>query len=141
MKVHSLSCVWLFATLCSLPGSSIHGIFQARTLEWVAISFSRRSSQPRDWTWVSHIVGRHFTIWPTKEVKVKQYYDLNTESPTSKINEQTKANYMKYICNYGRFTLLYSRNRHYIVIFFQLKIKNIKANQGYEFNISYISSI
>ena len=33
---------------CSLPGSSVHGIFQARTLEWVAISFSRRSSQPRD---------------------------------------------------------------------------------------------
>ena len=35
---------------CSLPGSSIHGIFQARILEWVAISFSRRSSWPRDWT-------------------------------------------------------------------------------------------
>ena len=45
----------------SLSGSSIHGFFQARILEWVAISFSRRSSQPRDWTWVSHIVG--FTIW------------------------------------------------------------------------------
>ena len=35
---------------CSLPGSSIHGILQARILEWVAISFSRRSSRPRDWT-------------------------------------------------------------------------------------------
>ena len=35
---------------CSLTGSSIHGIFQTRILEWVAISFSRRSSQPRDWT-------------------------------------------------------------------------------------------
>ena len=43
---------------CSLPGSSIRGIFQARVLEWVAISFSRRSSQPRDQTWVSHIAGR-----------------------------------------------------------------------------------
>ena len=42
---------------CSLPGSFIQGIFQARKLEWVAISFSRRSSQPRDWTWVSHIVA------------------------------------------------------------------------------------
>ena len=38
---------------CSPPGSSIHGIFQARTLEWVAISFSRGSSQPRNWTCVS----------------------------------------------------------------------------------------
>ena len=52
---------------CSLPGSSIHGIFQARILKWIAISFSRRSSQPRDWKQVSHIVGRHFTIWATRE--------------------------------------------------------------------------
>ena len=47
---------------CSLPGSSVHGIFQARILEWVATSFSRRSSQPRDRTQVSHVVGRCFTI-------------------------------------------------------------------------------
>ena len=47
---------------CSLPRSSIHGILQARILEWVAIPFSRGSSQPRDQTWVSCIVGRHFTI-------------------------------------------------------------------------------
>ena len=52
-------------TLCdpmdySLPGSSVHGIFQAIVLEWVAISFSRGSSQPRDRTWVSCIVGRRF---------------------------------------------------------------------------------
>ena len=52
---------------CSLPGSSIHGIFQARILEWVAISFSRRSSRPRHWTQVSHIVGRRFTIWATRK--------------------------------------------------------------------------
>jgi len=52
----------------SLPGSSIHGIFQARILQWVAISFSRRSSWPRDWTRVSHTVGRRFTVWATKEV-------------------------------------------------------------------------
>ena len=53
---------------CSLPGSSVHGIFQARVLEWVAISFSRRSSWPRDWTQVSRIVGRRFTVWATREV-------------------------------------------------------------------------
>ena len=46
---------------CSLPGSSIHGIFQARVLEWVAISFSRRSSQPRDRTHISRLAGRCFT--------------------------------------------------------------------------------
>ena len=52
---------------CSLPGSSIPGIFQARVLEWVAVSFSRGSSQPRDQTQVSSIAGRHFTIWATRE--------------------------------------------------------------------------
>ena len=45
---------------CSLPGSPVRGILQARTLEWVAISFSRGSSQPRDWTQVSSIAGRSF---------------------------------------------------------------------------------
>ena len=45
---------------CSLPGSSIHGIFQARVLEWVVISFSRGYSWPRDWTRVSLIAGRCF---------------------------------------------------------------------------------
>ena len=51
---------------CSLPGSSIHGILQARILEWVAISFSRRSSPPRDRTCISRI-GRlilyHLATW------------------------------------------------------------------------------
>ena len=51
----------------SLLGSSIYGTFQARILEWVGISFSRISSQPRDWTRVSHIVGRCFTLWATRE--------------------------------------------------------------------------
>ena len=53
---------------CSLPGSSVHGIFQAIVLEWIAISFSRGSSQPRAQTQVSHIVDRRFTIWATREV-------------------------------------------------------------------------
>ena len=51
----------------SPPGSSIHGILQVRILEWVAISFSRGSSQTRDWTWVSCIAGRFFTNWATRE--------------------------------------------------------------------------
>ena len=54
---------------CSLTGSSIHGVFQARVLEWVTISFSRGSSRPRDQTQVSCIGGRHFTIWATREVR------------------------------------------------------------------------
>ena len=60
-------CAQLCPTLCNLmdcstPGSSVHGIFQARVLEWVAISFSKGSSQPSDRIRVSHIAGRCFTI-------------------------------------------------------------------------------
>ena len=55
-------------TDCSPPGSSVHGILQARILEWVAMPFGRWSSQPRDRTWVSHTEGRFFTIWATRKV-------------------------------------------------------------------------
>ena len=48
---------------CSPPGSSVHGILWARILEWVAILFSRGSSWSRDWTQVSRIAGRSFTVW------------------------------------------------------------------------------
>ena len=54
-----------------LPGSSIHGIFQARLLKWSVISFSRGSSWPRDWTQVSCLAGRCFTVWTTREAKWK----------------------------------------------------------------------
>ena len=65
----TLSCTTLCDPMdCSLPGSSIHGILQARILEWVAIPFYRGSSQPRDGTWVSCIAGRFFTTWATREV-------------------------------------------------------------------------
>ena len=50
----------------SSPGSS-HGILQARILEWVANPFCRESSQPRHWTQVSHIAGKLFTVWATRE--------------------------------------------------------------------------
>ena len=58
---------------CSLPGSSVHGIFQARILEWVAISSSRGSSRPRDWTHISCVfcIGRwvlyHWVTWEDQD--------------------------------------------------------------------------
>ena len=55
---------------CSPPGSSVHGILQARIWEWVAISFSRGSSQARDQTQVSHTEGRFFTDWATRETQI-----------------------------------------------------------------------
>ena len=71
VKVKSLSLQLSDPMDCSLPGSSVHGIFQAKVLEWGAISSSRGSSRARDQTWVSHIAGRHFTIWATREAQVK----------------------------------------------------------------------
>ena len=67
--VQLLSCVWLSATPmdCNPPGASVYGIFQARILEWVAISFSRGSSQPRDWACIS-FSGRQIPYyWATRE--------------------------------------------------------------------------
>ena len=52
---------------CSPPGSSVHGIVQARILEWVAMAFLRGSSQPGDWTCISCIAGRFVTHWATWE--------------------------------------------------------------------------
>ena len=71
----SQSCLTLCNPMdCSLLGSSVHGIFQARVLEWVAISFSRGSS----WTRVSRIVARHFTIWATWEAHIQ---NISCEMP------------------------------------------------------------
>ena len=57
------SCLTLCNPMdCSLPGSSVHEILQARILEWVAIPFSGRSSQPTNQTQVSHIAGGFFTV-------------------------------------------------------------------------------
>ena len=60
-------CTHCHADICdpmdsSLPGSTIHGTFQARILDWTAISFSRGSSQPRDRTQVSYIADKRFTV-------------------------------------------------------------------------------
>ena len=68
------SCLTLCDPMdCSLSGSSAHGIFQARVLEWIAISFSRGSSQPRNQTRVSRIAGRRFAV---SSVKFGKFLDI-----------------------------------------------------------------
>ena len=61
---------------CSLPGSSVHWIHQARILDYVAILFSRGSSWPRDREWVSCIAGRFFTTWATREAHLSINFHL-----------------------------------------------------------------
>ena len=68
---------------CYSMDYTVHGILQARILEWVAIPFSRGSSQPRDRTHTSHIAGRFFTSWATREAPYQIYY-LQISSPFSR---------------------------------------------------------
>ena len=78
----------LFLTLCdpmdcSLPGPFVHWVLQERIREWVAIPFSRGYSWPRDWTWVSCIAGRFFTVWVTRAYWLLFYYNcrlISTET-------------------------------------------------------------
>ena len=76
---------------CNPSGSSVHRIFQARILEWIAISFSRGSSQPRDGTRVSHTVGRFFTIWATRET-----HNRNTILSPSNLTSEYQYIFLKY---------------------------------------------
>ena len=75
---------------CNPPGSSVHGIFQARILEWIAILFSRGFSQPRDQTQVSHTAGRFFTVWATRK-------------PISHTHTHTHTHIYTHIYFYGKF--------------------------------------
>ena len=59
----------LCPTHCNPIDYTVHGVLQARILEWVAFPFSRGSSQARDWTQVSCIAGRFFTSWATREAQ------------------------------------------------------------------------
>ena len=63
-----------------LHGLYVHGILQARILEWVAFPFSRGSSQVRDWTQVSLIAGRFFTCWATREACLSWCLSNNHQS-------------------------------------------------------------
>ena len=78
------SCPTLWDPMdCSPPGSSVHGILQARIPEWVAIPFSRRSSQPRDLSRVSRIAGRFFTLWATNGHNLTLWAFLQLMVPSS----------------------------------------------------------
>ena len=78
MCVHAQTCPTLWDTVgCSPPGFSVYGILQARILEWVAISCSKGSSWPRDWTHVSCIAEGFFTHWATWEAAQYLHTFLN----------------------------------------------------------------
>ena len=88
MWVHAQSCPTLCEPKdCSLPGSSVHGILQARILEWVAISFSRGSSQPRDWarvSWSGRQIPYHCTTWEAHGSPIP-HREYNEEPPAAQL--------------------------------------------------------
>ena len=83
-----LSCVQLFATPRTTQSNpvdyTVHGMLQARILEWVAVPFYRGSSQPRDQAEVSHTAGGFFTSWATREA-------LNLDSKSCMIISEEKS--------------------------------------------------
>ena len=84
---------------CGLPGSSVRGILQARTPEWVVISASRGSSKPRDGTRVSCTAGRFFTMWATREAPnflEKWFTELKPQSVTAP-QEGTSTVHLSYL--------------------------------------------
>ena len=116
---------------CSLLGSSVHGVFQARVLEWGAISFSRRSSRPRDWTQVSHIVGRCFVVWATREVS-------NTEGGVKKkkmgwkIHSERKIVLGKAFLQWMKYKI-WSRKKNLIVNFKPYWLDFYNTHSGYNY--------
>ena len=116
---------------CHWSGSSDHGVLQARVLEWVATPFSRGSSWPRDWTQVSHIAGRFFTIWAIRKAPLNlgilqarilawiaislsggsSYPVIESWSPILQADSLPLCNQGK--PNYG--TFLYKNLRHYYI--------------------------
>ena len=95
---------------CSLPGSSVHGIFQAIVLEWIAISFSRGSSQPRDRTRVSHIIDRCLTIRATRKV-INKSLSAQIQCPLSTFPPSLKYSMLtlKDLENRGRSSRFYQK--------------------------------
>ena len=79
--------------LYSPPGSSVHGILQARILEWLAIPFTRTSSRRKDWTQVACIAGRFFIIWAIKEAHLpgRQPKTVYKTSPGGKKKKNTES--------------------------------------------------
>ena len=104
---------------CSLPGSS-HRIFQAKVLEWVAISFSRGSSPPRDRTQVSCTAGRWFTVWATMGewlnqlcIHIKEYY-LTIKKGTTDIQNNLNESPEIMLSEKTSLKILYTVWLHYI---------------------------
>ena len=125
---------------CSLPGSSIQIILQARILEWIAIPLSRGSPWPSDQTQVSCIAGRFFTVWVTRETQYKTIEYLRVKNtdrwpsphPCINTNNNKHCNLCNYhlssVCNPIRYKLS-SLVFFFVIINVAQSVKNLPAVQ------------
>ena len=113
---------------CSPPGSSVHEILQARILEWVAIPFSRGSSQPRDQTWVSCIVGRFITIWATREA-FKSFLENVLNSHSESVSVHASEHQWKEYINYGYSSQGTYRHLYILLVYFISLVRVILSYQ------------
>ena len=109
-------------TLCnpvdrSPPGSSVHGILQARIPAWVAILFSRGSCPPNDWTWVSCIAGRYFTFWATREAPKLCLFTMKPWSTTRILQLADNQNILTF---QKWFKPSYTNSLHFLLLYLQM---------------------
>ena len=137
------SCLTLCDPMdCSLAGFSVHGTFQARILEWVAISFSRGSSRPRDRTWVSRILGSRFTLWATREANFSSYLiefiKLKTPFPLWDIRKAPNTNEFTFTASYYILHIilhfLMSSEAHWVDKLDRFNRKNLKPSSAGDCN-------
>ena len=90
-------------TLCDPMDYTVHGILQARILEWVAFPFSRGSSQCRDPTQVSHLVGGFFTSWAKGSPRILEWVDYPFSSRSSRPRNWTRVSHIagKFLTNWA----------------------------------------
>ena len=119
-------------TLCDPMNYTVHGILQARILEWVAFPFSRGSSQPRDQTQVSHIIGRFFTSSATREAQ--EYSGVGSLSLLQQIFPTQELNQGLLHCRCILFQLSYKGKTRYIQIkkYIFLKKETRKIETSYK---------
>ena len=108
-------------TLCnpmdfSPPGSSVHGILQARVLECVGIYFSRSSSRPRDWTQVSGTAGRFFTTEPPGKLFFLVIWFISHSTNTALMSLETFSAFISYDLSIISLYLIGSQNKHLFLL-------------------------
>ena len=103
---------------CSLSGSSIHGIFQARVLEWIAMSFSRISSRPRNRIQVSLIAGRRFTVWATREALLENNAVVKKKKKNQIIHKSLKQQWVSFLACFHHWSVPHKQASVVFVFYF-----------------------